>query len=244
MSSVTRPTTSVVLPVKDGERFVLEALASVQGQNAETNLEMIVIDDGSSDRTAETIREAFPQVTIIRTEGLGPSGARNLGLNRSTGEFVGFIDHDDLWPAGKLKRQLADLQQDPDLDIVVGRTQYEWLPGRESVALLPADENNSLHNVNLGACLFRRRVFDRIGLFAADMRYAEDHDLFLRAREAGLRFCISQEIGLVYRQHGTNMTKGRSMGELGVFEALRRSLHRRAATDELKSMARLTDRSQ
>ncbi|HEV2605895.1 MAG TPA: glycosyltransferase [Microvirga sp.] len=244
MSSVPKPTTSVILPVKDGECFVLEALASVLGQDTNANLEIIVIDDGSSDRTSELIRQALPEVTIIRTEGRGSSGARNLGLTRSAGDFVGFIDHDDLWPAGKLKRQLADLERDPDLDIVVGRTQYEWLPGREPIAMPSADGNNSLHNVNLGACLFRRRVFDRIGLFAADMRYAEDHDLFLRAREAGLRFCISQEIGLVYRQHGTNMTKGRSMGELGVFEALRRSLHRRAATDELKSMARLTDRSQ
>jgi GT2 family glycosyltransferase len=87
--------------------------------------------------------------------------------------------------------------------------------------------------VQLGSGLYRRRIFDRVGLLDATMRFAEDHDWFLRIREHQVPVVVVDAVTLVYRMHGSNMTRGQSVHTLGVVSALKKSLDRRRASGTL-----------
>ncbi len=220
------PSLSVVIPVFNGETYLADAVESVRRQ-AYTDLEVILVDDGSTDGTADVIRRLPPDgLHYVRQDNGGPARARNRGLARARGSIIGFLDADDLWPAGRLHRQLAVLQRDPSIDIVLGRVQLVRATG--AAPGLPLEES-SLPFVLLTptAALFRRRVFERVGGFDEALRYGEDSDWFMRAREREVRVVLEQDVALLYRRHAGNMTRGRNMKELQVFEVLKRSLDRR-----------------
>jgi glycosyltransferase involved in cell wall biosynthesis len=92
---VTKPETSDVIPVRNGVRYLAQAITSVPSQLGR-NDEVLVVDDGSMDET----RSPDPRLRRLASDGCGVSVARNMGLTASRGEFVAFLDHDDLWPAG------------------------------------------------------------------------------------------------------------------------------------------------
>jgi glycosyltransferase involved in cell wall biosynthesis len=229
--SIERPLVSVVIPVSNGERFVLEAIESVRRQGHQP-LEIVVVDDGSTDGTAALIRER-PDVRYIHQANLGPAAARNRGLEAARGEVIGFVDADDLWPPDKLAIQLPRLLADPDLGVVLGRVQYVTMTGGLPVPRVFQRLDDGLLFVQLGSGLYRRGVFDRVGLLDVTMRFAEDHDWFLRMREHGVPVVVVDAVTLLYRIHGTNMTRGQSIHTLGIMSALKKSLDRRRASGTL-----------
>ena len=242
MSSSAERLVSVILPVKNGEEFVAEALQSVRSQALPPgcSLEIIVIDDASSDATLDAVSAACPEAMVLHGPGQGPATARNLGLAQARGDIIGFIDHDDLWPEGKLVAQLKYFDEDSQLDVLVGLAQWLRMPGASMPDLRFTHANDSLHFVYLGAVLCRKAVFDRIGPFY-ELRLGEDQDFFLRSREAGLKIVKVEETGLIYRVHATNMTGTRPPGQLehALTTCLRMSLQRRrqsGATGNLPAM--------
>jgi glycosyltransferase involved in cell wall biosynthesis len=206
---------SVVIPVFNGERFLREAVQSVLDQKY-SPLEIIVVDDGSTDGTASVAR-SLP-VRYLHQTNQGPAAARNRGIEHAQGELITFADADDLWPLAKLELQLPYLTD--DVEIVMGRIQ-QVLSSSEEEFGEPA------FSVNLGSAVIRKTVFDRVGLFDETMRYSEDVDWFMRAREAGVAIMTIDAVTLFYRQHEENMTRGKSTSELNVLKALKRSLDRR-----------------
>lgn len=123
---MNRPSTSVVLIVKDGERFLEEAIESVRGQTLPAS-ELIVVDDGSSDRTAGILEDAASRdpafVRVLRHPGganLGMSRSRNLGLAAARGDFVTFLDHDDVMLPRKLESMHETLAPHPDAIAAIG----------------------------------------------------------------------------------------------------------------------------
>ena len=224
------PGVSVILPVRDGARFVREALESVFAQGDAAELEVIVIDDGSRDDTAE-IAAAFPAVRVL-TGGtpeapVGPAAARNAGLAAARAPLIGFIDHDDLWPEGKLAWQRGMLEADPGLDVVVGLTEIAALDDRTVPQAGAIGADGRVFSPVLGARLFRASVFERAGAFSGDLWFGEDSDHHMRVVAAGLTVRQEPRPGLIYRLHANNMTRGRDMRELGAFEVLRRNFRRR-----------------
>ena len=117
------PMVSVVIPVFDAGGRLLEAIVSVERQHYEP-LEIVVVDDGSTDDTPAVIASLGTRVRSLRQPNAGPAAARNRGLAAARGELFAFLDADDLWPDGKLQRQVAALEADPDLDLVLGRVSY------------------------------------------------------------------------------------------------------------------------
>ncbi len=217
------PLVSVVIPVFNGERFLREAVESVLDQQY-SPLEIIVVDDGSADGTA-TVARSFPEtVHYLRQTNQGPAAARNRGIEHARGTLIAFADADDLWPAGKLALQLPYLITDPGIDIVLGRIQQVLLS--ESVDG-PTEAQEPAFSVNLGSAVIRKSVFERVGLFDETMRYSEDVDWFMRARESGATILTIDAVTLLYRQHEQNMTRGKSTSELNVLKALKKSLDRR-----------------
>jgi glycosyltransferase involved in cell wall biosynthesis len=221
---------SVIVPVHNGARFLLGAVASIRGQGHRP-LEIIIVDDGSSDDTARVAAALAGGdglfLLYLHQQNRGPAAARNRGLAAARGSLIAFLDVDDRWPPGKLQAQHARLRAEPGLDVLLSRLQVVRLPGASPAATgLPAAP---LRNIHLGGALFRREAFDKVGPFDESLRFSEDHDWFLRAREQGLAIAISDQVGLYYRQHEGNLTASDDAAARGfqLAEVLKRSLDRR-----------------
>ncbi|MCW5881060.1 MAG: glycosyltransferase family 2 protein [Anaerolineae bacterium] len=219
------PLVSVIVPVYNGAAFLSEALASIHAQ-AYPALETLVIDDGSTDDSAGIAMQT-EGIRLLSQANQGPAAARNLGLASARGDLIAFLDADDLWPAGKLAGQVARLLADPSLEVALGRVQAFGVPG----VPLPATE--PVIDVHLGSGVFRRAVFERVGGFDAGLRFSEDHDWFLRAREQGVRMVVMAAVTLLYRVHADNMTRQADVAGYGLAAVLKRSLDRRRAAGTL-----------
>jgi len=220
------PLVSVVIPVFNGERFLREAVESVLAQQY-SPVEIIIVDDGSTDSTA-TVARSFPEtVRYLHQTNQGPAAARNRGIEHAQGSLIAFADADDLWPPLKLELQLPYLIQDPNIEIVLGRIQQVLLSETVDGQTQSQEFAEAAFSVNLGSAVVRKSVFERVGLFDETMRYSEDVDWFMRAREAGAAIMTIDAVTLFYRQHEQNMTRGKSAAELNVLKALKRSLDRR-----------------
>jgi glycosyltransferase involved in cell wall biosynthesis len=222
------PGISVILPCYNMARFLGEAVESVIAQQ-HPDLEIIVVDDGSTDDTAAVARALPACVRTFHQENRGPAAARNLGLTAARHELVAFVDADDLWPRDKLRLQLPRLLEDPGREFVVGQHQAfvlrEGAPegSRDYVFSAPPPHFIFL----LGCGLYRRRVFDRVGVLDESMRYSEDTDWFYRCREAGLAYLEQPDVTVFYRRHAASMTHGRDVIGKGFLHALKKSIDRR-----------------
>jgi glycosyltransferase involved in cell wall biosynthesis len=226
------PLLSVIIPVFNGERFLREAVESVREavhvlDQKYSDTEIIIVDDGSTDGTANVARSLPETVHYLYQTNQGPAAARNRGIEHAQGSLIAFADADDLWPTDKLDLQLPYLISDPKIDIVLGRIQQVRLAETVSDQTRAEEFAEPAFSVNLGGAVVRKSVFERVGLFDETMRYSEDVDWFMRAREAGAAIVTIDAVTLFYRQHEQNMTRGKSTSELNVLKALKRSLDRR-----------------
>jgi glycosyltransferase involved in cell wall biosynthesis len=217
---------SVIIPVFNAASFLPQAVASIDRQGYHP-LEIIVVDDGSTDNTAEVARSLASVSRYLYQENKGPSAARNLGLKQATGEFIAFLDADDQWPLGKLDLQLGRLRAEPQLDVVLGRIQYISLPGAAAIDLVFETEDRTLTHVHLGSGVYRRPVFERVGLFEESLRYSEDVDWFMRAREEDISMVILGDVTLLYYLHAGNMTREMTVERSNLAAVMRLSLERR-----------------
>ena len=198
---------SVIIPTINMGCFLPDAVASISRQDHKV-LEIIVVDSASVDGTADILARLAKDGAPIRhlqSESRAPGVARNEGMAVARGDIIAFLDADDLWPEGKLARQLAYLDTFADKGMVSGFVSYFDI--LDPATLAPAENARieTLFHVHLGACLYRREVFERIGTFDESLVYCEDVDLLIRVREAGIAFTILRAITLYYRRHGNSM---------------------------------------
>ena len=194
---------SVIVPVFDGERYLAEALDSVLAQDHRP-LEVIVVDDGSTDRSAEVAR-SFAGVEVIGLEeNLGPAAARNAGLERATGSFITFLDADDLMVPDRISTQLAYLSAHPDVGCVLMHQELLL----EAGAAHPVWRPNGPIGIPPTTALIRREDSDRVRGFDPSYRVTEDTDWLFRLREAGVRIDVLGEVGVIRRIHQRNLTYG------------------------------------
>ena len=206
---------SVVLPVYNGERYLKEAIDSVLAQRHRP-LEILVVDDGSTDDSGE-IAQRYSEVQYHRQDNQGPSAARNRGIQMARGEFVAFIDADDLWPEDKLHWQLQVLHQHPDCQMSLGTVLWEGLKRFHQPVL----------GFQFGVALCRRSLFEAVGLLDESLRMSEDVDWFMRVREKNQEVQVSNRVALRYRRHPENMTADSYHSGQHLARALRLSLARR-----------------
>ena len=226
---MTLPTVSVVVPVFNGERFVGEALASLRHE--QNVAEIIVTDDGSTDGSAGVVKALAAQDSRIRLmtgAHRGVSATRNIGVRAATGEYITFLDCDDICPPGRIARQALKLTSDPSAAVVIGNTLwFEALT--PDLNPVPGTRQMCMLCVHLHSALFRRSLFEIYGFFDEQLKSSEDLDFFLRLWEGGARFLIEPEIASLYRRHPGNMTNDRQLEQRGTLGALRRSIARRRA---------------
>ena len=224
---------SVIMPVRNGARFIEEAVDSALRQLAPED-EIVIVDDASTDATRSLVaRMRDRRIRLLDGLGRGPSSARNIGLNAATGEYIAFLDHDDLWPAGRHAVLLQALLADVDVDCAIGRLRLRM--ERDAIALpqLPDLEGRLAPSLSLCTALFRRRILDEVGGFDEDMQFYEDTDYFLRLVECNYRVVLCDVDALIYRRHGNNATCDVLSAEDGAMQMLRR---RRARLSGQKSV--------
>lgn len=218
---------SVIMPVFNGARFVVEAMRSILGQAVP--MEIIVHDDGSTDDTWEVLEflaQDEPRIRLGRGPNAGPAAARNACLDRARGEFVAFMDHDDIWPAGRLARQMRILRLDGAATGVIGET-FIFDKVDATGQPEPSPASRRLLTGLLQAGLFRHAAIDTVGRFDTDLTAADDLDLLLRFVEHGFRLKVDSEIAVFYRLHPGQLTADLQRTGLQTVRALAKSLARR-----------------
>ncbi len=226
---MTAPSVSVIIPVYNGARHLAAAVATIEAQGVD-RVEIIVVDDGSTDETDLLVRQLVGEgrIRATRTANRGPAAARNTGIGMASAAIVGFLDVDDEWPLGRLAWMLGRLLGNPVLEAVVGQTQI-FAEDAESEAAWAAIQlpTTPVFFPHLAAGLFRRSLFDRIGLFAEELRFGEDVDWYFRVLEEQPAIESVCEVVLLYRLHRENMTTNRVAVRKGMGTAIARSLIRR-----------------
>jgi len=225
--ATARPLVSVVIPVYNGEAYLAEALDSVFAQTHRP-LEVIVVDDGSTDLSAEIAR-AVLGVRYCAQPHSGPGASRNLGVSQARGRFLAFLDADDLWPVGKLARQLAAFDADPTLDIVYGHVQQFRRPAPAGATVEDERIGGPVPGHVPGTALIRRESFLRVGPIATHLRVGEFIDWYARAQEAGLNSLMLPEVLLKRRVHTENLGIGERASRTDYVRVLKASLDRRRA---------------
>ncbi len=184
---MSKPLVSVIIPTFNRGYCLEESIRSVLEQSF-IDFELVVVDDGSTDNTSELVRR-FPAVKLIRLEekNRGVSFARNRGVVEAQGDWVGFLDSDDLWEQGKLATQVKWIERHPDLQMVY--TDEIWI--RNGVRVNPMNKHRKYSGdifryclplciVSPSSVLLRAKVLSEVGGFDESMPVCEDYDLWLR----------------------------------------------------------------
>lgn len=225
---LARPLVSVIIPVLDGERFIKDAVENVFAQDY-APLELIIVDDGSTDRTAEIIAGLPCDIRYFRQDNAGPAAARNRGLREASGEFIAFLDVDDLWPPNNLTRLVDEMLLHPELEVVHGYGQ-EMVPHHGSSHYEYLGNPKEDEDYHVCSAVYRASVFAKIGPFDPTLLFGEDNDWFARAGESNVKIGRVEEVTLLIRRgHGQNMTAGKGLVELGTLKIFKRKLDRERA---------------
>ena len=213
------PAVSVIIPAYGHADLIGETLDSVLAQTFD-DYEIIVIDDGSPDDTAgavEAVSRRSPRpIRYERQENRGQGGARNVGLKLARGEFVAYLDDDDLWPADKLEWQIECLRRDDQLGLVWGEHSVLLPDGGEfhhqpRFVDMPEGEAHAAflyknRIMSPGQTLIRRSALERVGGFDESIWGADDWDLYLRLAKV-TTFAFDPRLALRYREHARNASR-------------------------------------
>jgi len=222
------PLASIIIPVYNGAHFLAQAIESILAQEY-PQVEIIVIDDGSTDEIEAAVARLPVDVRLIRQSNCGPAAARNRGVGAASGHYIAFLDVDDLWPSGNLQFMVGELERHEKADFVLGRGQLARIDQTQAEGFRFEGSPRESYPTYIGAGLYRRRAFDRNGTFDETMRFGEDTDWFKRADENNLNVLKLEQISLIVRRHAGNMTRGKSMVELNALTVLKRALDRSRA---------------
>ncbi|MCX6033075.1 MAG: glycosyltransferase family A protein [Chloroflexi bacterium] len=205
MTDTERLLVSVIIPTFNRAGYLIEAIESVLAQSYRP-IEIIVVDDGSTDGTAEEIVSHFGAAVRYAWQlNQGASVARNAGIALAQGDLLAFLDSDDLWEPEKLTLQVATLITNPDTEAVLGRVRQFYSPelSEEARSRLWCPDG-LLPGYVPGALLIWRKAFLRVGLFEPQLRVGEFMSWMIRAREAELRTVMLEECVYRRRVHAAN----------------------------------------
>jgi glycosyltransferase involved in cell wall biosynthesis len=249
--NATKNLVSVIIPAFNAERFIIEAIESALGQTYRP-IEIIVVDDGCTDRTAEILRSYEKSVKVEFQNNCGAGAARNRGLSVANGEYIAFLDADDVWFSDKLARQVSLLKKHKKVGLVSGFAEVLDEDGK------PLDKkrrwNGDIYNkpislyeelllrgnpVWTSAAVVRRSVFDNVGLFDESKRRSQDYDMWIRIAEKTQFFIMKDKVGS-YRVVRTSLTHQSSRSEYqGQLEIIKKHSWRFRRKEYIKRLARL-----
>ena len=221
-----KPLVSVIIPVFNGEIFLEDAIKSVLNQNYD-NLECIVVDDGSIDGSA-AIAKKHERIIYLHQEHKNVAAARNLGIQKASGEYLAFLDADDIWDTNKLETQINYMEENPDIDYSITKHSLflaeglkdfpQWIRANhseeETIAYIPS------------SLIVRKSAFEIVGDFDEGYQISDDSDWFLRARDAGIKLGIVDKNLLHKRVHSQCLTSQTDVIKKELMKSIRASLWR------------------
>jgi glycosyltransferase involved in cell wall biosynthesis len=209
------PKVSVIIPAYNAMNYLPATMGSVLNQTFD-DFEVIVVNDGSSDETEQWVSQIKdPKVKLISQKNKGLAGARNTGINHAIGEYIAFLDADDLWEPSKLEKQVTALEENPEVGLV-----YTWVAlvdeqgkftGRIFKNNAEGNVWNKLTERNIVECgsvaMVRRSCFETVGVFDHNLRsFVEDWDMWLRIASR-YPFKVVKEPLVYYRQISTSASR-------------------------------------
>lgn len=246
-------TVSVVIPVFNGAEFVADALRSVLAQTL-APLEIIVINDGSTDQTASVLAEFSGRITVVQQANRGLPATRNVGAQLARGTWLAFLDADDTWMPAKLERQMARALEVDAALIYTDRFNVGArgdLPDVQS-AVQPLYEGDVFedllrgNHVTVTSVMVRREVFDALGGFNEQLRAAEDWDLWIRVA-ASYPVAAVHEPLVSYRFHSGMMSSDPRRMQKARWQVVRSGLDslrgRRLSSAQRRQILAVTARS-
>ncbi len=202
---------SVIMPAFNAQRFIAVALASLLQERDALALDIVVVDDGSTDDTravVAAIAAKHPQVRLLRNPRKGIAAARNTGVQNVAADcrFIAFMDADDASVAGRLARQRDLMLADPAIDVLYGKV--EMFVDFDDEALQPRDGSRTrvIRGPYLQSAMYRPQVFARVGPFDESYHQGCDTDYLLRVMESGARLVLDDGVAAYYRRHDANVT--------------------------------------
>jgi glycosyltransferase involved in cell wall biosynthesis len=233
---------SVIMPVYNRERYVVSALRSLVRQRDAADLDIIVIDDGSTDGSAEAVRSMigqYPSIRLFHQAHRGVAKARNAGLRQlpSDAEFVSFLDSDDISLAGRFKADLARFRAEPGLELAYSLMTMADRIDDERLEPTADSRLMTLRGISLTTALFSRRLIERIGYFDEEFEQAEDTDYLLRVFESGPNYELLDTVAIYCRRHAGNMTKERGSRLRNHLRAIHKSMRRRRTNPSLHEVS-------
>lgn len=212
---------SVIIPSYNYCEYIEECLNSVLSQSY-PNTQVIVVDDGSTDGTSDILEKYRKWVEVLHQENAGPAAAKNAGIKLASGEFICFLDADDIFLPDKIHMQLDLMQDNSSVGLV--HTGVNWI--NENGEIFKVDFKTSIHDkeeqifqllianyITSSSVMIRRDVFRDVGLFNEKLKYAEDYEMWLRIIRNFRIEVISQPL-ICYRWHGRNLTLSTKNREL------------------------------
>ncbi|UCD29377.1 MAG: glycosyltransferase [Planctomycetota bacterium] len=219
------PLVSVIIAVRNGERFLASAINSVLAQDYRP-LEIIVVDGRSTDKTAQ-IAQSFSRVRYIEQQERGIPDAYNIGIDAAQGELIAFLSHDDRWTPDKLSVQVKYITEHPEIQYTVARMKFfleqdQPTPSGFRPELLQDDHVGRV----METLVVRKSLFAKIGLFRTDLSTAEDVEWFARANDHGIKMAIIPKVLLYKRVHDSNSSLTLENNR-NLLKALRHSVQRK-----------------
>ncbi len=235
---------SVIIPAYNGDRYIGEAINSILAQTYD-DYEIIVVDDGSTDNTAQVIQQYGEQIQYFSQTNQGVAASRNLGLNAAKGEYIAFLDQDDLFLPQKLLDQVALLEENPSLGIANSGWQIVDQQGQVQAAVEPWEKIPQLKladliiwkPVFLGAMLFRHSWLKRSGGFDTTLEQTPDVDLVLRLAALGCAAAWVKQTTVKYRQHDGNASNNALLQAQELDQILARFFTQDNLSPEVKILA-------
>lgn len=232
MSRSVEPLVSVIVPAYNDAAFIGAAIESALAQDY-PRLEVIVVDDGSTDETVSKAAGYGERVRVIEQRNSGAAVARNRGMEAARGELIAFLDADDFWLAGKIRTQVEHLQRHPDIGAVYSRwAEWYWPQVADPLTVVPAssaveplgidlDESGWIYpkllldcSVHTSTAVLRKQVVERVGGFDGQLRKGQDYDYWLRCSRFTQFHKINRPLSL-YRIRSDSITRRASTVNYG-----------------------------
>lgn len=199
---------SCIVPVFNGERYLEKTLESILGQTYQP-IEIIVVDDGSTDKTKTIVDKYSNKVSYYWQLNAGPAAARNRGLDVAKGKFVAFLDADDLWHPKKLEIQINCFKANPKLGFCITHVQNFWIDEltEEKNKFKGHCRSQPLPGYVTNTLLARKTLFEDVGRFNVALRHSDDTEWFLRASEHGSIVELLPDVLTFRRIHQNNLSR-------------------------------------
>lgn len=237
---------SVVIPVFNRAGLVRDALASLLRQRADADLDIVVVDDGSTDGSAAVVAAMAaeaPEIRCVRQLNAGVAVARNTGLANlhPDSDLVTFLDSDDVCVAGRFAAEVPLFADDPGLDLTYGlMTLTDGIDARDLVPAATA-ACCTVRGISLTTAIFRRAFLETLGGLNPALRHSEDLDFLLRTFEAKPRYRLVDQVAILYRRHAGNATRDRAEARRGFLNVMLMAAQRRRRNPDLGEMPKFID---